>query len=751
MWFKRLFKFLFYIALITILIIGIFLGSVYIGIFGPLPDKENLISITNEQASLVLSNDGTLIGKFFAENRTNIKWGEVPPQLVKALIATEDKRFFEHEGIDGRSYLRVFFKTILLGDKSSGGGSTITQQLVKNLYGRKDHSFLSMPISKVREAMIASRLEDVLSKEEIILLYLNSVPFGEEVYGIEAAAKRYFDKNAKQLNIQESAVLIGMLKANTRYNPRLHPENATGRRNQVIDLMAKEKFISKKEADSLKKLKLQVKYTNYQLESQSAYFVHQVKKRASLILEDITKSDGSTYDIKKDGLEIHTTLDIKLQEIVNASAQKQISKMQVLLDNELKRFGIRKKWEKELKKKSNSDIIKKQKREILTVEGMQTQNISKADSLWHYYKMLNVAVLAADPKTGAVYAWRGGNNFRFLPYDLVFAKRQMASTVKPFIYAAALEEGFGICDYFSNNIQEYEDYEGWKPENYDKSFSENRQVAMWYALTRSMNLPTVDLYFNTGHDNVADLCRRLGLDAPLDETPAMSLGALDASLFEIIKAYSAFANEGYLLNDLLMIEKITDEAGNTIYQNKDIEKTLALSPEIAEQINTMLRVAINEGTGVKIRNKYNIKADLAGKTGTAQNYSDAWFISFTPNIVIGSWVGANSPEMHFRSGLGSGSALALPISGEIISKIEKRPSLKAKYLKDFGYSYYLADIDDCEPFWEEGVSGFFNRLKKHDPEEPELIKKKDIDKPKKERSKLGRFFDNIFSKKKKDK
>jgi penicillin-binding protein 1A len=749
MWFKRLFKFSFFTLLIGLFLMAMFLASVYVGVFGPLPDKEDLLGISNEQASLVLSNDGTLIGKFFAENRTNIKWEEVPPQLVKALIATEDKRFFEHQGIDGRSYLRVFFKTILLGDKSSGGGSTITQQLVKNLYGRNDHSFLSMPVNKVREAMIASRLEDVLSKEGIILLYLNSVPFGEEVYGVEAAAKRYFDKNAKQLNIQESAILVGMLKANTRYNPRLHAENAVNRRNQVIDLMATEKFISKKEADSLKNLKLELKYTNYQLQSQSAYFVHQVKRRANLILEDISNSEGVAYDIKKDGLRIHTTIDIKLQRIVNASAQKQLKKMQVLLDKELKRFGVRKKWEKELRKKNKKDLSKKQKREILTTHGMQTQTISKADSLWHYYKMLNSAVLAVDPKSGAVYAWRGGNNFRFLPYDLVFAKRQMASTIKPFIYAAALEEGFEICDYFSNNIQEYENYEGWKPENYDKSFTENRQVAMWYALTRSMNLPTVDLYFKTGHENVADLCRRLDLDAPYDETPAMSLGALDASLYDIVKAYAAFANDGYLLDDLLLIEKITDDAGKIIYQSKAIDKDEALAPEIAEQITTILRVAINEGTGVKIRNRYNIKADLAGKTGTAQNYSDAWFVSFTPNIVIGSWVGASSPEMHFRGGLGSGSVLALPISGDIISEIEKRASLRNKYLNNFEYSNYLEDINDCDPFREEGVSGFFNRLKNHDPAKPELIKKKDSEKPKKERSKLGKFFDNIFKKKKK--
>ena len=456
MWFKRLLKIIFFTFIFILLAIGLFLGSVYIGVFGPLPDKQDLISITNEQASLVFSNNGTLIGKYFAENRTNIKWQDIPDHLVDALVATEDKRFFEHKGIDGRSYLRVFFKTILLGDKTSGGGSTITQQLVKNIYGRKDHSILSMPVSKVREAIIASRIEEVLSKEEILLLYLNSVPFGEEVYGVEAASKRYFDKNANNLNIQESAVLVGILKANTYYNPRLHSDNATKRRNQVIGLMVKEQFLTSAEDDSLKKIKLELKYTNYQLESQSAYFVYQVKKRALEILDNLNNSEEESFNIQKDGLRIYTTLDIRLQEIANKAAHKQLKKMQVLLDKQLANYGIRKKWEKA--ENINDQWNKKNNRNILTTEGIKTISITKSDSLWHYYKMLNAAVLAANPNTGAVLIWTGGNNFRYLPYDLVLAKRQMASTIKPFIYAAALEAGFNPCDYFDNSLKEYEDY-----------------------------------------------------------------------------------------------------------------------------------------------------------------------------------------------------------------------------------------------------------------------------------------------------
>ncbi len=744
---KRLLKFLLILIVVLVLVLGLFLSLVFIGVFGPLPDKKDLIGITNEEASLVFSNDGTLIGKFFAENRTNIKWTDVPHHLVDALVATEDKRFFEHRGIDGRSYLRVIFKSILLRDKSSGGGSTITQQLVKNLYERENHCFLSMPISKTQEAIIAIRMEKVLSKQEILLLYLNSVPFGEEVYGIEAAAKRYFDKNAKDLNIQEAAVLIGILKANTYYNPRLNPENAIKRRNQVIGLMANESFLTSAEADSLKKLKFGLKYVNYRLESPAGYFVYQVKKRVADILENLRNTQDEHYDIRKDGLEIHTTLDIKLQKLANRSARKQLIKMQPLLDKELARYGQRKKWETATEK--NSSVGKswkeKQNREILTLDGMKTENISKADSLWHYYKMLNAAVLAADPNSGAVYAWTGGNNFRHLPYDHIFAERQIASTIKPFIYAAALEEGFGICDYFNNSIKEYE---GWKPENYDKSESDKMKVAMWYALTHSLNIPTVNIYFKTGHEAVANLCRRLDLDAPLNETPALALGALDASLYDLVKAYSAFANNGLLNDELVIIEKITDADGHIIYKNEEVEKTKIMSTELTEQITSILELAIDEGTGIRMRNRYGIKTDLAGKTGTAQKYSDAWFMVYTPDIVLGIWVGASSPEIHFLSGLGSGSNLALPIAGEIISGIEKQSPMKKKYLTTFTYSDKMADSIDCEPFREKGFSGVFNRLKKlkskEKAEEAQIEEKAE-----KEPGKFIKFFNKLFNKKEK--
>jgi len=743
MWFKRILKIVAIFTGLLLLLPGLFVGSVFLGVFGPLPDQKDLIGINNEEASLVFSNDTTLIGKIFAENRTNIKWNDIPGNLVNALVATEDRRFYEHKGYDTRSYLRVLFKTILLGEKSAGGGSTITQQLVKNLYGREKHSFLSLPVSKTREAIVARRMEEVLSKQEILTLYLNSVPFGEKVYGVEAAAKRYFDKKAKDLNIQESAVLIGMLKANTYYNPRLHPDNAVKRRNQVLVLMVGADFINSTEADSLKKLPLDLKYTNFQLETPAGYFVYQVKKRAVEILEHTAGSQGKSYDLRKDGLKIYTTLDFKLQQLANRSARQQLAKMQPLLDKALARSNQRKKWETQsIKTKSLPEGWQEKKdREILTSDGLKREKLSLTDSLWYYYKMLNAAVLAIDPSSGAVLAWVGGNNFRYLPYDLILAKRQIASTIKPFIYAAALEEGYTPCDYFDNSLKVYPDYPDWKPENYDKSHSDKMMVAMWYALSHSLNLPTVDLYFSAGHEKISYILRRFGLNAPFRETPALALGALDASLYDLVKAYGAFASRGVLTDDLLMIEKITDANGNIIYKNEGVKKSRIINPEITEQITAILQIAINEGTGVKMRNYYGIRSPLAGKTGTAQNYSDAWFIAYTPHLVIGTWAGARSPHVHFSNGLGSGSSLALPVTGMIISSIEKQTSMKKTYLTAFEVYDSASVTIDCDPFREKGLSGVMHRL---------LKKKQKTNEPdQKERSRFRKFFDNIFKREKK--
>ena len=749
---RRFLKLLVIVIAIVFIVGTAFFMAVYNGVFGPFPSREELSGIENEEASLVFSSDGKIIGKYFAENRTNIDWDDVPQHLVDALVATEDKRYFFHDGYDSRSYLRVVFKSIILGDKSSGGGSTITQQLVKNLYGRNNHSFMSMPVNKLKEAIIAVRLEKVLTKQQILLLYLNSVPFGEDVYGVEAASMRYFGKHCKQLSVEESAVLVGMLKANTYYNPRLNPENALNRRNQVLALMQNEGYLSQKEYDSLASIGLKLSYSNFQREAPAGYFVYRVRKKVEHILENLRQQGKGDFNLEKDGLGIYTTLNSEIQQYARNSVKKQLSAKQKQLNNELKNSSIKKKWEKEILKRYSTDQLNEvRKRMIFSWSGEEAVEISLADSLWHYYSMLNAAVLVTEPESGRVLCWVGGNNYRYLPYDMILAKRQIASAIKPLVYSAALEHGLTPCDYLNNEVIEYKEFEGWTPRNYDNSSSKDTLVALWYALANSMNLPTMDLYFCTGYESVNDMLRRFDLDAPVSQTPAVALGALDVSLFEIVKAYGAFADDGFLRNDLVMIDKIVDANNNIIWENEQVASKQIISTEVANQITSILEKAINEGTGRRLRNTYGIKADLAGKTGTAQNYSNAWFMTFTPDIVIGTWVGARSPEVHFRGGAGSGSALALPIAGNILKDIEKNSSLKKQYLTAFaipGDSVYT----DCDPFFVKNIPGFFDRLTGKSNDKTEKMQKKEAEKKaerkekggKKERSGFRKFLDNVF-------
>jgi len=710
----------------VILLLGLFFLLVYFGAFGALPGKAELAAISNEEASLVFSSDSILIGEYFAENRTNIHWDDVPTHLKNALIATEDKRFFTHKGYDTRSYFRVFFKSILLGDKSGGGGSTLTQQLVKNLYGRDDFGILSLPVNKIKEIIIATRIENVYSKEELLLLYLNSVPFGDDVFGVEAAARRYFNKPARELRVEESAVLVGLLKANTSFNPRLNPENSRVRRNMVLTLMEKEHYLSAETTDSLKKLPLRLSYENVSVESPAGYFVYQVKEKITEVLATVKTLTGKEYNLQKDGLKIYTTLNMHVQALATEAIKTHLAAMQKILDKELESHKIKSQWYKSQKLQSTSyekDILKR-KVELFDWAGMQTKNISTFDSLWHYYKMLNAALLITNPKNGAVITWIGGNHFSTLPFDMVLSHRQIASAFKPFLYATALENGFTPCTYLQNEENIYPGYEDWDPQNFDRESTPDSTVALWYALAKSMNLPTVDLYFKVGRENLIKTCKKLKFPEFTTDAPSIALGTLDLSLFEIIKAYAAFADQGKL-HELVMINKITDANGKTLYINKSAEPEKVFSTETSQAITAILQAAINQGTGTRIRSTYGIRAALAGKTGTAQNYSDAWFVAYTPDLVLGTWVGASTPDIHFFSGNGSGASLALPIVADVLKNIEKDSELNKKYLTPFLFSDEVYSFLQCQPFKQTGIKGFFNRLFSGNPKDSGDSKEKD--------------------------
>jgi penicillin-binding protein 1A len=706
---KKILKYIIVLLGTVILLMVLLIVSVRIGIFGSLPDKKELASISNEEASLVFSSDNVIIGKYFAQNRTNIKWADIPKNLKNALIATEDRRFFSHNGSDFISYFRVLVKSIFLRG-NSGGGSTLTQQLAKNIYGRDNYGFLSLPVNKIREMIIASRLEDVYSKEELLLLYLNSVPFGENVYGIESAANRFFSKPARKLKTEESAVLIGMLKANTYYDPMLNPENSRARRNVVLGLMVKEKYLTAQEADSLKKLPLKLAYEDVN-SSIAGYFVQQVKKRIEVLLDSINDATDNHYDLQKDGLRIYTTLNMKIQEFAVKAVANQLGEMQVQLDKELESRRIKKGWlakQKLLSADYDKDAQKRKVR-LFDWKESETRNISKFDSLWHYYKMLHASVLMTNPKNGAVITWVGGNNFQTLPFDMVLSHRQIASAFKPVLYATALEKNMEPCQYLENTKTKYEGYENWEPENYDRESTSDSTVAMWYALTHSMNLPSVDLFFKLGKDNLSNTCQKLKFPEFTNYAPSIALGTLDLSLLEIVRAYGAFANHGKM-TDLLMITKITDAHGKVLYAGKAAESEHVFETKTSETITAILQQVINQGTGAGIRSRYGIRSDLAGKTGTAQNYSNAWFIAYTPSMVIGTWVGANTPDIHFFSSKGSGASLAMPVVGSILKNIEGNIELKNKYFTPFAFSSDVYSFLQCDPYHEIGVKGFFNRL-----------------------------------------
>ncbi len=682
-------------AIIFIAFLGL-LQAVRSGVFGALPNDDELRSIQHEQATLVLGLNDVPIGKLFAQDRTNVRYEDLPPHLINALVSTEDERFFDHEGVDGRSYLRVFFRTLIGGDRSGGGGSTISQQIMKNLYGRKSHGPLTIPVNKMKEALMAQRLERVMTKEDVLLLYFNSVPFGENVYGIEAAAQRFFSKRTSELKIEEGAVLVGMLKANSTYNPRLRPENALKRRNVVLALMRENGHLSPTAADSLQDLPLKLDYRGGDVFDPFGYFVHHVEKEARTIIAGIAKENGDRYDIEKDGLRIRTTLDPTLQLAAQDAIRKHLAVMQPKLDAELRARKVRSAWEKSPKGDPAQWKDKaKQPREIYDHKGKRVDTLSYRDSLWHYQKMLNGAVLVMDPTDGSIRAWVGGNDHRFLPYDLVQARRSIASTIKPVIYAAALEKGLDPCTYLDNEKRTYGEFEDWAPDNFDRD-TIGGEVAMWYALARSMNRPTVDLYFRTGVDTIARTFKALGLPLKDLDKPAVALGASDISLLEIVPAYGAFAVKGKRATPQL-ITSISDAQGKVIYKAKKIAPKQVIPEYTAAQVTAMLQRAIDEGTGASIRTRYGVNAEIAGKTGTSQEYSDAWFIAYTPGMVIGTWVGAFDPQIHFNSTNGTGTQLALPIAGMVLKEMESRPALRKRYLLPFEWLSAHEISLDCEP------------------------------------------------------
>src|SRR5664280_1881887 len=453
---KKNWKTLIISALVILSLPVVFVVAVYSGVFGHLQTKKELQNFKNAAATSVLSSEGILIGNIFSENRTNISYGQIPANLINALIATEDSRFFEHKGIDSRSLLRVLFKTVILNDRSSGGGSTISQQLAKNMFGRKKTGRLALLIIKTKKAILAHRLEKSFSKEEILTLYLNTVSFGENIFGIETASRRYFNRKVELLKPEESDVLIGMLKANTFYNPRLHPGNAVARRNVVLKQMAKYNYLKTAQADSLCKLPLLQNFKDIESDGPADYFLIHVKNEAEQILQNVRSVSGKKWNLEEDGLTITTTLNLTLQKYALESFRVHLSVMQKRLREQYQTTSG-KKFISQLVAQELKNLNMEGRagevniRQIFDWNGSRSDSVTVTDSLKQALLLLHAGLLAMDPQTGAVKAWVGGIDFKSQQYDQIFARRQLASTFKPILYAEAFELGLQPCQYLDND------------------------------------------------------------------------------------------------------------------------------------------------------------------------------------------------------------------------------------------------------------------------------------------------------------
>jgi penicillin-binding protein 1A len=721
---KRVIKLTIYSAAAALIFLAVaiaFIISVKNGKYGELPDYKELKSIKNNVATEIYTADSVLLGKYYLVNRTNAGYDEIPPHTINALIATEDVRFFKHKGIDKRSLLRVLIKSLLLRKESSGGGSTISQQLAKNLYGRKKYPFMSMAINKIKEAIIAHRLESIFNKEEILTLYLNTVSFGENVYGIEAASERYFSAKPKDLTLNQTAVLIGMLKATGNYNPRKYPDNALKRRNIVLGQMVKFGYLDPQTAESVKQEPILLRYNNItHLSGLAPYFRETIRLEIQRMLKNQLKPDGTPYNLYTDGLKIYTTIHSKVQLYAEDAVRTNIQKLQEkffkywdnkttdkISEKAIQLAKLRSGRYKDLKGQNlteeSIDVIfnTPSKMTVYTLEGEKEAEMSPLDSIKYYRQFLSAGFLAMDVKTGRVLAWVGGIDYKHFKYDHIRSRRQAGSTFKPLVYAAAIEQGIPPCNYYSNERAVYEHAENWSPGNSDGDYK--GYYTMQGALMRSINTVTANIAMQTGVAPVVRMAKRLGISGELPPVPSISLGTAEISLEEMVSAYGVFANMGQRVKPIY-IEKIEDAEGNIIIDNRtSVKKNQVLDESTAALINHFLKSVVDNGTASGLRKYHGLKNDMAGKTGTTQKQADGWYLGYTPDIVVGVWVGHDDPKVHFKTpGLGYGSRTALPIFADFMKQLLQDPEFETlKHSKFPALSPELAQKVDCPPYSEE--------------------------------------------------
>ena len=701
----------------------LYLGAVDINLlwlFGKSPGFIAIKDAVTSEASEIYSDDGVLIGKYFNENRTPVKFEDVNPAFWKALIATEDERFYSHHGIDYKGLASAVKDAVVHHD--ARGASTITQQLAKNMFRmRTNYSTgllgmipgVRMLIVKSKEWIIATKLEMTHDKNEILTMYANTVDFGSNAFGIKTAAKTYFNCSPKDLTVEQAAVLVGMLKATTYYNPLTHPENSLRRRNVVLSNMVSHGDMTRADYDSISKIDIKLNYSvesNY--DGTALYF------REAVADELRTWCRDNDYDLYTSGLKIYTTIDSRMQKYAEEAAIKQMKQVQRNFNNH---WGNQDPWQDEnhnvipgfiedIAKRqpvykylltrfpNNPDSIeyylnRPHKVKLFDYEhGTIEKEMSTMDSIRYMVHFMHCSFVAMEPQTGAVKAWVGDIDFKSWKYDKVTAMRQPGSTFKLFVYTEAMNQGLTPCDkrrdeYFSMQVfdKKHNEEVTWAPTNANGYFTGD-SIPLKAAFARSINSIAVRLGQEMGITRIAETAHKMGIESPLDETPALALGSSDINLLELANAYSTVANDGKYVKRVL-VTRIVDRNGKEVYRAPMNEEQV-IPYKSAFLMQQLLMGGTSEPGGTSMSlNGYVGKfrdTDWGGKTGTSNNHSDAWFMGVSPKLVVGAWVGGEYRCIHFRTGaLGQGSRTALPICGLFLESVLNDPAF-AKYRVKFG-------------------------------------------------------------------
>lgn len=687
-----------------LLLIILFFFCVAKGVFGAMPTFEELENPRTNLATEIISADGKVLGTYFVENRSNVRYAELSHYMPEALISIEDERFAEHSGIDEKALFRVAYG-VLTGNKK-GGGSTITQQLAKNLFPRDENlSKGKLVLRKFQEWITATKLEHNYSKEEIVAMYLNTVAFGHNTYGIRSAASTFFDKKPSEMNIEECALMAGVVNAPTRFSPIRNPERSTARRNLVLKKMAENGYITQAECDSISQIPIDM--THFSIKDhntgQATYFREYLRGYLTAWADTTYRADGSKYNIYRDGLRIYTTIDSRMQNYAEEAVREFMGKelqptfykhwkgQKNAPFSDLTADEIDANLETTMKRSDRYRVLKNKglpydsikavfqrpvRMSVFSWDGLIDTVMSPMDSIRYYKWFMQASLVSIESHTGHVKAYVGGLDYRFFKYDHVTqARRQVGSTFKPFLYSLAMQEGeYTPCTKIPNikyNIQ-LEDGKVWSPRNAGGHVGE--EITLKYALAMSNNWISAYLMNIFGPNAVIEQARRMGVESPIEAVPAICLGVCDLKLIEMVRAMSTLANQGVYIQPVF-VTRIEDKNGNVIYRNELVENE-AMSELAAYKMIELMKGVVQSGTGGRLRSYYGIKNPVAGKTGTTQKNSDGYFMGITPDLTTGVWVGNDDPTVHFRStALGQGSRTGLPIWAIYMKKVYADKSL----------------------------------------------------------------------------